>query len=72
MVVWYPDTGLAVACMLIRARVFDPLFTTKEVGKGTGQGLTLAYSVIVKKHGGKIWFETEAGRGTTFFLQLPL
>jgi signal transduction histidine kinase len=39
--------------MLIRARVFDPFFTTKEVGKGTGQGLALAYSVIVKKHGGQ-------------------
>ena len=72
VMVWYPATGLAVACMLIRARVFDPFFTTKEVGKGTGQGLTLAYSVIVKKHGGTLWIETEAGRGTTFFLQLPL
>jgi signal transduction histidine kinase len=52
--------------------VFDPFFTTKEVGKGTGQGLALAYSVIVKKHSGKIWFETEIGQGTTFFIALPI
>jgi len=56
----------------IRSRIFDPFFTTKEVGKGTGQGLALAYTVIVKKHGGKIWFETEMGRGTTFFIHLPI
>lgn len=43
----------------IRNRVFEPFFTTKEVGKGTGQGLALAYTVVVKKHGGKIWFESE-------------
>jgi PAS domain S-box-containing protein len=64
------DTGMGIP-ESIRSRVFDPFFTTKDVGKGTGQGLALAYTVIVKKHGGKIWFETEAGRGTTFFLQLP-
>jgi signal transduction histidine kinase len=52
--------------------VFDPFFTTKEVGKGTGQGLALAYTVVVKKHGGKIWFETEVGKGTTFFVALPI
>ncbi|MGZ6317472.1 MAG: PAS domain S-box protein, partial [Anaerolineales bacterium] len=56
----------------IRNRVFDPFFTTKEVGKGTGQGLALAYSIVVKKHGGKIWFETEVGKGTTFFITLPV
>jgi PAS domain S-box-containing protein len=55
----------------IRNRVFEPFFTTKEVGKGTGQGLALAYTVVVKKHGGKIWFETEVGKGTTFFITLP-
>ncbi|MFZ0481733.1 MAG: PAS domain S-box protein [Terriglobales bacterium] len=65
------DTGNGIP-EAIRTRVFDPFFTTKEVGKGTGQGLALAYAVVVKKHSGKIWFETEPGRGTTFFIDLPL
>jgi signal transduction histidine kinase len=42
------------------------------VGKGTGQGLAIAYSVVVDKHGGTINFETETGRGTTFVVALPL
>lgn len=65
------DTGNGIP-EAIRNRVFDPFFTTKEVGKGTGQGLALAYTVVVKKHGGKIWFETEVGRGTTFYITLPV
>jgi signal transduction histidine kinase len=64
------DTGSGIP-EAIRGRIFDPFFTTKEVGKGTGQGLALAYAVVVKKHGGKIWFETKAGQGTTFFITLP-
>jgi PAS domain S-box-containing protein len=64
------DTGTGIP-ETIRSRIFDPFFTTKEVGKGTGQGLSLAHNVIVKKHAGKIWFETEMGRGTTFFIDLP-
>ena len=55
-----------------RPRIFDLFFTTKEVGKGTGQGLALAYSVVVEKHGGEISFETESGVGTTFIIRLPL
>ena len=42
------------------------------VGKGTGQGLAIARSVIVDKHGGTITFETELGKGTTFIVRLPL
>lgn len=64
------DTGSGIP-PAIQGKVFDPFFTTKEVGKGTGQGLSFAYTVIVKKHGGKIWFETEVGKGTTFFVTLP-
>ena len=65
------DTGSGIPDE-IQAKVFDPFFTTKPVGKGTGQGLSLAYNSIVNRHGGKIWFETEVGKGTTFYIQLPM
>ena len=56
----------------VQGRVFEPFFTTKEVGVGTGQGLAIAHNVITKSHGGHLWFETELGTGTTFFIRLPL
>jgi signal transduction histidine kinase len=56
----------------VRSRIFDPFFTTKEVGKGTGQGLAIARTVVVEKHGGTLHFETEMGKGTTFFIRLPI
>jgi PAS domain S-box-containing protein len=65
------DTGMGIP-EEIRPRVFDMFFTTKEVGKGTGQGLSLAYDVIVNKHGGKLTFDSEVGKGTTFHIELPL
>ena len=65
------DTGTGMS-EDVKARVFDPFFTTKEVGKGTGQGLSIAYAVIVEKHGGSIHVETEVGKGTCFVIRLPL
>jgi PAS domain S-box-containing protein len=65
------DTGAGIP-VEIRARVFEPFFTTKEVGKGTGQGLALAHAAIVNRHQGQLWFESELGQGTTFFIRLPL
>ena len=64
------DTGCGIAADKIE-RVFDPFYTTKEVGKGTGLGLSIVYD-IVKKHDGEIQVESEPGRGTTFTVMLPI
>ncbi len=53
------------------AHLFDPFFTTKEVGKGTGLGLSICYG-IVTEHGGKLYTESELGKGTTFIVELPI
>ena len=65
------DTGCGIPDE-IQDKLFEPFFTTKEVGKGTGQGLAVARSVIVDKHGGTIRAESEAGEGSTFIIRLPL
>ncbi len=65
------DTGTGIP-EKNRAKIFTPFFTTKGVGKGTGQGLAISHSVVVGKHGGKLGFETEVGKGTTFIIRLPL
>ncbi|MEJ5299582.1 MAG: PAS domain-containing protein [Thermodesulforhabdaceae bacterium] len=70
-VVSVTDTGTGIP-KEIRHKVFEPFFTTKPVGKGTGQGLAIAQAVIMKKHNGHIYFETKEGKGTTFFVLLPL
>ncbi len=51
-------------------QIFQPFFTTKSIGKGTGLGLPICYG-IVKMHRGSIWFETEPGEGTVFHIDLP-
>jgi PAS domain S-box-containing protein len=56
----------------IRHRVFDQFFTTKQVGRGSGQGLSLARSIIVDAHCGSIAFESQVGVGTTFTVRVPI
>ncbi|BAZ41970.1 GAF sensor signal transduction histidine kinase [Calothrix sp. NIES-4101] len=56
----------------LRSRIFDPFFTTKEPGKGTGLGLSISYQIIVDKHGGKIEYLSEPGKGTKFLIEIPV
>ena len=65
------DTGTGIP-EAARPSIFNPFFTTKAIGKGTGQGLTVAHNIIVQKHGGTITFETQMGAGTTFQVRLPI
>ncbi|MFU8790203.1 MAG: two-component system sensor histidine kinase NtrB [Methylobacter sp.] len=65
------DNGVGIAAA-IQEKVFNLFFTTKPVGKGTGQGLSLAHSIVVEKHHGKLFFESSPELGTTFHIQLPI
>lgn len=65
------DTGTGIPAE-IRDRVFLPFFTTKGVGKGTGQGLSMARATVVDRHGGTLHFEDAPGGGTTFVIGLPM
>ncbi len=56
----------------VKAKVFDHLFTTKEVGKGTGLGLAIAQQIVVEKHGGAIAINSTLGQGTEFVISLPI
>ena len=65
------DSGPGIP-QAVQDKVFNPFFTTKDVGQGTGQGLAMCHSIIVDKHGGSLTFETEMGAGTTFIVRLPM
>ena len=64
------DTGQGIRAKDID-KIFEPFYTTKEVGRGTGLGLAIAYG-IVERHHGSIWVESEEGKGTSFFVRLPI
>ncbi|HEY0190697.1 MAG TPA: ATP-binding protein [Kofleriaceae bacterium] len=65
------DTGAGIP-EAHRDRIFDAFFTTKEVGRGTGQGLSISRSIVVDRHGGRLTFDTKLGVGTTFYIRIPI
>ncbi len=66
----FTDNGCGIK-KNVMPRIFDPFFTTKEVGKGTGLGLSICYGIVVK-HGGKISVRSQAGKGATFTIEMPV
>lgn len=64
------DDGPGIAEEL-QGKIFDPFYTTKEVGTGTGLGLSVAYA-IAQEHDGRIWVSSARGRGASFFVELPV
>ncbi len=64
------DNGMGIEKDNIE-KIFDPFYTTKSVGEGTGLGLSISYG-IVKSHGGQITVESEVGKGTSFYIDLPV
>jgi len=69
-VVEVADTGSGIPAELL-SRIYDPFFTTKDIGKGTGLGLSIAYG-IVQEHAGTITCDSQLGQGTRFTIRLPL
>ena len=55
----------------VREKMFNPFFTTKPAGEGTGLGLSMTHDIIVKQHGGRIEVDTEPGAFTEFIITLP-
>jgi signal transduction histidine kinase len=66
----FSDTGSGIVSENL-ARIFDPFYTTKSPGKGTGLGLSVSYEII-KNHNGELKAASELGKGTTFFIRLPV
>lgn len=65
------DNGLGMS-KEVQQRIFDPFFTTKPIGKGTGMGMSISYQIVTKRHRGKIYCMSELGKGTEFFIEIPL
>lgn len=65
------DNGCGIAPENLQ-KIYDPFFTTKPVGRGTGQGLAITRTIVTEKHGGSIDVHSEVDRGTRFVLRLPI
>ena len=71
VVITVADTGCGIPDA-IRDKIYDPFFTTKAVGKGTGQGLAIAHRIIRERHRGTIECDSTVGKGTRFVIRLPV
>jgi PAS domain S-box-containing protein len=71
VIVTIADNGPGITQEVI-TKLFDPFFTTKPVGKGTGLGLAISYQIVVEKHSGVLRCESELGKGTKFWIEIPL
>ncbi|MDD4921544.1 MAG: PAS domain S-box protein [Bacteroidales bacterium] len=67
---WFKDTGVGIP-KDVKPHIFEPYFTTKETGIGTGMGLDISRQII-ENHKGKIYFKSQENQGTTFFIEIPL
>jgi signal transduction histidine kinase len=65
------DNGPGIAPE-VQSQLFDPFFTTKPIGKGTGLGLSISHQIVVENHGGILRCESTPGKGTEFWIELPL
>ncbi|WP_199300378.1 transporter substrate-binding protein [Trichocoleus sp. FACHB-262] len=65
------DNGPGMTAFVVQ-RLFDPFFTTKPVGQGTGLGLSISYQIIVEKHRGTLWCNTQPGTGAEFWIEIPI
>jgi len=71
VVIRVEDNGNGIPQKVI-GKIFQPFFTTKPTGQGTGLGLSMSYDIVTKGHGGDITVETREGEGSTFILVLPI
>ncbi len=65
------DNGLGMSDT-IKSQIFQPFFTTKPIGKGTGIGMSISHQIIVEKHGGQLSCSSQLGQGTIFVIQIPI
>ncbi|MGA1262392.1 MAG: sensor histidine kinase [Prochlorothrix sp.] len=65
------DDGMGMTSE-VQSQIFNPFFTTKPVGQGTGMGMSIAYQIIVDRHKGRLICCSELGQGTTFKIRIPL
>ena len=71
VVIRIADNGPGMKKEIIH-RIYDPFFTTKDVGKGTGLGMAISYQIVVDKHGGILKCRSQPGEGTEFWIQIPV